>query len=53
MTRNPPSFKRGMSLRRRNRNHHIVAVEKDGLDDPENLAHLHKGCHKQVHSKTS
>ena len=31
--------------------HHIVPVAKDGSDDPENLMHLHKVCHKQVHSK--
>ncbi|MEL7039483.1 MAG: reverse transcriptase domain-containing protein [Cyanobacteria bacterium J06592_8] len=32
--------------------HHIVPVAKGGSDDPENLMHLHKACHKQVHSKT-
>lgn len=32
--------------------HHIVPVAKGGLDDVENLQHLHKACHKQVHSKT-
>ncbi|NES18996.1 MAG: HNH endonuclease [Symploca sp. SIO3E6] len=30
--------------------HHIVPVAKGGTDDPENLIHLHKACHKQVHS---
>ncbi|NET58217.1 MAG: group II intron reverse transcriptase/maturase [Symploca sp. SIO2E6] len=32
--------------------HHIVPVAKGGTDDPENLMHLHKACHKQVHSKS-
>jgi len=32
--------------------HHKVPVAKGGLDDIENLQHLHKACHKQVHSKT-
>jgi RNA-directed DNA polymerase len=32
--------------------HHIVPVAKGGTDDSENLKHLHKACHKQVHSKT-
>lgn len=32
--------------------HHIVPVAEDGTDDEENLKHLHKACHKQVHSKT-
>ncbi|QNP30176.1 group II intron reverse transcriptase/maturase [Cylindrospermopsis curvispora] len=31
--------------------HHIVPVAKGGLDDIENLKHLHSACHKQVHSK--
>ncbi|MFB2880713.1 group II intron reverse transcriptase/maturase [Floridanema aerugineum] len=31
--------------------HHIIPVAKGGLDDTENLQHLHKACHKQVHSK--
>lgn len=31
--------------------HHIVPVAKGGSDDPENLMHLHKACHKQVHSR--
>jgi RNA-directed DNA polymerase len=31
--------------------HHIVPVAEGGLDDIENLMHLHKACHKQVHSK--
>ncbi|MFB2979046.1 HNH endonuclease [Microseira sp. BLCC-F43] len=31
--------------------HHIVPVAIGGLDDLENLQHLHKACHKQVHSK--
>ncbi len=32
--------------------HHIVPVAKGGSDDTENLMHLHRACHKQVHSKT-
>jgi RNA-directed DNA polymerase len=32
--------------------HHIVPVAQGGLSDMENLQHLHKACHKQVHSKT-
>ncbi|NET25635.1 group II intron reverse transcriptase/maturase [Okeania sp. SIO1I7] len=32
--------------------HHIVPVAEGGSDDPENLMHLHKACHKQVHSKS-
>lgn len=32
--------------------HHIVPVAEGGTDDSENLKHLHKACHKQVHSKT-
>jgi RNA-directed DNA polymerase len=32
--------------------HHIVPVAEGGRDDTENLQHLHKTCHKQVHSKT-
>jgi RNA-directed DNA polymerase len=32
--------------------HHIVPVAECGLDDLENLMHLHRGCHKQVHSKS-
>lgn len=32
--------------------HHIVPVAEGGTDDSENLKHLHKSCHKQVHSKT-
>lgn len=31
--------------------HHIVPVAQGGTDDTENLMHLHKACHKQVHSK--
>ncbi|MHC5675688.1 group II intron reverse transcriptase/maturase [Nostoc sp.] len=31
--------------------HHIVPVAQGGLDDVENLQHLHIACHKQVHSK--
>lgn len=31
--------------------HHIVPVKDGGSDDTENLIHLHKACHKQVHSK--
>ncbi|AFZ52119.1 group II intron reverse transcriptase/maturase [Dactylococcopsis salina] len=30
--------------------HHIVPVKDGGSDDAENLVHLHKACHKQVHS---
>ena len=29
--------------------HHIVPVAEGGTDDMENLQHLHKPCHKQVH----
>ncbi|MEG5238805.1 group II intron reverse transcriptase/maturase [Microcoleus sp. AT9b-C3] len=29
--------------------HHIVPVAEGGTDDVENLQHLHKECHKQVH----
>ncbi|WP_414017816.1 HNH endonuclease [Cylindrospermopsis raciborskii] len=29
----------------------VVPVGKGGLDDIENLKHLHSACHKQVHSK--
>ncbi|WP_413267439.1 HNH endonuclease [Floridanema flaviceps] len=32
--------------------HHIVLVAEGGTDDAENLMHLHKACHKQVHSRT-
>jgi RNA-directed DNA polymerase len=32
--------------------HHIVPVAEGGSDDSENLKHLHKACHKQVHSQT-
>ena len=32
--------------------HHIIPVAEGGMDDPENLMHLHKACHKQVHSKS-
>ena len=31
--------------------HHIVPVKDGGSDDTENLIHLHKACHKQVHSR--
>ena len=31
--------------------HHIVPVKEGGSDDAENLIHLHKACHKQVHTK--
>jgi len=31
--------------------HHIVPVAEGGSDDQGNLTHLHKPCHKQVHSK--
>ncbi len=31
--------------------HHIVPVVQGGLDDVSNLQHLHKSCHKQVHSR--
>lgn len=30
--------------------HHIVAVAKGGLNDAENLMHLHKMCHIQIHN---
>ncbi|MBR8841104.1 MAG: group II intron reverse transcriptase/maturase [Stigonema ocellatum SAG 48.90 = DSM 106950] len=29
--------------------HHIVPVAEGGTDDVENLQHLHKACHKQIH----
>jgi RNA-directed DNA polymerase len=32
--------------------HHIKPVAEGGLDDTENLMHLHSACHKQVHSKS-
>lgn len=32
--------------------HHILPVAQGGLDDVDNLQHLHRACHKQVHSKT-
>lgn len=32
--------------------HHIVPVAEGGLNDIENLMHLHTPCHKQVHTKT-
>lgn len=32
--------------------HHIVPVAQGGLDDTNNLQHLHIACHKQVHSKS-
>ncbi|MGL4884146.1 MAG: group II intron reverse transcriptase, partial [Waterburya sp.] len=32
--------------------HHIVPVAQGGLDDMSNLQHLHRACHKQVHSKS-
>ncbi|NJK75648.1 MAG: HNH endonuclease [Microcoleus sp. SU_5_6] len=32
--------------------HQIVPVAKGRTDDTENLQHLHRACHKQVHSKT-
>jgi RNA-directed DNA polymerase len=31
--------------------HHIVPVAEGGTDDTENLQHLHRACHKQVHFK--
>ena len=32
--------------------HHIVPVSDGGNDSADNLVHLHKACHKQVHSKS-
>ena len=32
--------------------HHIVPVAQGGLDDLENLQHLHAACHHQEHSKS-
>jgi RNA-directed DNA polymerase len=32
--------------------HHILPVAQGGLDDIENLQHIHRTCHKQVHSKS-
>ncbi|WP_366933393.1 HNH endonuclease signature motif containing protein [Nostoc sp. NMS7] len=29
--------------------HHIVPVAEGGTNDMENLLHLHRACHKQVH----
>lgn len=29
--------------------HHIVPISEGGTDDTENLQHLHRTCHKQVH----
>jgi RNA-directed DNA polymerase len=31
--------------------HHIIPVAQGGLDDLENLQHLHAACHRQEHSK--
>ena len=33
--------------------HHIIPVAKGGRDDIENLTHLHRACHKQVHTSKS
>ncbi|NEO57062.1 MAG: group II intron reverse transcriptase/maturase [Okeania sp. SIO3B5] len=33
--------------------HHIIPVKDGGSDDTENLIHLHRACHKQVHSSKS
>ena len=30
--------------------HHIAPVKEGGMNDTQNLAHLHKMCHKQEHS---
>jgi RNA-directed DNA polymerase len=32
--------------------HHIISVAVGGLDEIENLQHLHKACHKQINSKS-
>ena len=32
--------------------HHIVAVKDGGRDSTDNLVHMHKVCHKQLHSKS-
>ena len=32
--------------------HHIVPIKHGGNDSTDNLVHLHKACHKQVHSKS-
>jgi RNA-directed DNA polymerase len=32
--------------------HHLVPVAEGGLNDLENLMHLHRACHKQVHSQS-
>lgn len=32
--------------------HHITPVAQGGLDNMENLQHIHLACHKQVHSKS-
>jgi RNA-directed DNA polymerase len=31
--------------------HHIIKVKDGGTDEVDNLVHLHKTCHKQVHGK--
>lgn len=33
--------------------HHITPVAEGGTDDEENLQHLHRACHKQVHKSKS
>lgn len=33
--------------------HHIVPVAQGGLNDISNLQHLHRPCHKQVHSNSN
>lgn len=33
--------------------HHKIKVSDGGTDEADNLVHLHKTCHKQVHSKTN
>jgi RNA-directed DNA polymerase len=32
--------------------HHIIPVAESGLDDIENLQHMHKSCHIQEHTKS-
>jgi RNA-directed DNA polymerase len=32
--------------------HHIVSVASDGLNDTNNLMHMHHACHKQIHHKS-
>ena len=33
--------------------HHIITVKDGGRNDENNLIHLHKSCHKNLHGKLS